>query len=182
MSTHTAYCGAECQDIIALDFAAGLGHPEAKQYMQPAPTPLHMPLLLFLATSAQLPGWQADPLSGTLERRAGHSSPDPSVFVAGIALILRQFHPDCWQARPQIRLCAQDPFASDVSEGNLNAVLVHDNERKGCTDFARVVGRALVGTAHRMWCPLRTVRCCPSLFSRIGSAAHPALVEFLVAP
>lgn len=132
-NTHAAYqCAAHC-DVAALDFAAGLGHPETKQYVQPAPTPLYMPLLLFLATSAQLPGWQADPLSATLECRASHasrSSPDPSAFVAGIALILQQFHADCWQVRPQTVFPATDRASatnrvSELCRGNPNAMSDH---------------------------------------------------------
>jgi hypothetical protein len=61
---------------------------------------MHMPLLFFLVVAAQLPNWQANHVTATLERRPNiNDSPDPAAIVAGLGLLLQQLPDSCWQAR-----------------------------------------------------------------------------------
>ena len=83
--------------VIVVD-GAGLGGTEGKVYLDQQAPP-QLPAVLYLSLAALLPAWRVWGSKGTLERCPGRTGPDPAAFLAGLAALLRQLKPDCWQVR-----------------------------------------------------------------------------------
>ncbi len=95
---------------VIVSYGAGLGGTDGKIYLdQEAPPQLSA--VLYLSLAALLPAWRVRGSKGGLERCPGRPAPDPAAFLAGLAALLRQLKPDCWQVRcPNM----QAPSISDL--------------------------------------------------------------------
>lgn len=83
---------------VITSHGAGLGGTDGKIYLdQQAPPQLSA--VLYLSLAAILPAWRVRGSKGGLERCPGRPAPDPAAFLAGLAALLRQLKPNCWQVR-----------------------------------------------------------------------------------